>query len=374
MKIVFSCHPTLGGSGIVATELATALARRGHQVHLAACRRPYRLRADAGVVFHKVNIPEYPLFMYPPHDLSLANKLAEIVRQFDIDVIHAHYAIPHAITALLARQIAGVARARVVTTLHGTDITLVGSLVEFYHLTRHAMLQSDGLTAVSNWLAAETVRRFELPAAPEVIHNFVDSERFRPDGRAPYPEAGEPFHLLHASNLRPVKRVADVVRVFAGVQAQLPARLTILGEGPEKGLAQELAAELGLCGKIAFASTADDVPAVMRSAHLNLLLSDHESFGLSALEGMACGTPVAASDSGGLPEVIAEGRTGLLCPVGEVACTVVKAAALLKDRAEWERMSRTAAADARERFGVERVVPRYEALYERVLAGAGRRG
>jgi L-malate glycosyltransferase len=374
MKIVFSCHPTLGGSGIVATELATALAHRGHQVHMAAVKRPYRLRSDAGVIFHKVNIPEYPLFMYPPHDLSLANKLGEIVRQFDIDIIHAHYAIPHAITALLARQIAHSQRARVVTTLHGTDITLVGSLAEFFDLTRYAMLASDGLTAVSNWLAAETVRRFELAAPPEVIHNFVDTDRFRPDGRAPYPAPGEPFHLLHASNLRPVKRVADIVRVFAGVQDQLPARLTILGEGPEKGLAQELVAELGLCEKVTFASTADDVPAVMRSAHLNLLLSDHESFGLSALEGLACGTPVAGSDSGGLPEVIAEGRTGLLCPVGEVACTVVKAVALLKNRTEWEQMSSTAAADVRERFRVERVVPRYEALYERVMAGEGRRG
>jgi N-acetyl-alpha-D-glucosaminyl L-malate synthase BshA len=374
MKIVFSCHPTLGGSGIVATELATALARRGHQVHLAACKRPYRLRNDSGVVFHKVSIPEYPLFMYPPHDLSLANKLAEVVRQFDIDIIHAPYAIPHALTALLARQIAQSRRARVVTTLHGTDITLVGSLAEFYDLTRHAMLESDGLTAVSNWLAAETMRRFELPAAPEVIHNFVDTERFRPEGRAPYPEPGESFHILHASNLRPVKRVADIVRVFAGIQDQLPARLTILGEGPEKGLAQELTAELGLCSKVTFASTADDVPGVMRSAHLNLLLSDHESFGLSALEGLACGTPVAGSDSGGLPEVIDDGRTGQLCPVGEVACTVVKSVALLKNRAEWERMSRAAAIDVRERFRIERVVPRYEALYERVLAGESRRG
>jgi N-acetyl-alpha-D-glucosaminyl L-malate synthase BshA len=373
MKIVFSCHPTMGGSGIVATELATALAHRGHQVHLAAVRRPFRLRDDSGVIFHKVNIPEYPLFMYPPHDLALASKLAEVVRKFDIDIIHAHYAIPHAITALLARQIVLPHRVRVVTTLHGTDITLVGSLAEFYDLTRHAMLQSDGLTAVSDWLAAETVRRFELAAPPEVIHNFVDTARFCPDGRAAYPEPGEPFHLLHASNLRPVKRVADIVRVFAGVEAQLPARLTILGEGPEKGLAQELVAELGLCSKVTFTSTAEDVPAVMRSAHLNLLLSDHESFGLSALEGLACGTPVAGSDSGGLPEVIEEGRTGLLCPVGEVACTVVKSLALLGNRAEWERMSREAAADVRERFRVERVVPRAEALYARVLAGRGRR-
>ncbi len=370
MRIAISCHPTQGGSGIVATELAAALARRGHQVHLAACKRPYRLRADSGVIFHKVNIPEYPLFLYPPHDLSLANKLAEIVREFDVDILHAHYAIPHAITAQLAKQIVQPHRVRVVTTLHGTDITLVGSLAEFYDLTRFAMLHSDGLTAVSRWLAAETVRRFELTEAPEVIHNFVDVQRFTPEGRAAYPREGAPFHLLHASNLRPVKRVADVVRVFAGVQAQLPARLTILGEGPEKGLAQELVSELGLCGKVTFTSTADDVPAVMRSAHLNLMLSDYESFGLSALEGLACGTPVAASASGGLPEVIEEGRTGLLCPVGEVACTVAKAVDLLKNRAAWQAMSADAAAMVRERFPVKLVVPRYEALYERLTAAA----
>lgn len=378
MKIVISCHPTQGGSGIVATELATALAHRGHQVHLAAHARPYRLREDSGVIFHKVTIPRYPLFPYPPHDLSLANRLAGITRRFGIDIIHAHYAIPHAVTALLAREVVRPQRAHVVTTLHGTDITLVGSLEEFYDLARHAMMQSDALTTVSQWLRDETLRRFQLPNEPEVIYNFIDTARFHPEGRSVYPGASEEFHILHASNLRPVKRIADTVRVFHGIRKHLPAHLTILGEGPEKGLARELVAQLGLCGHVTFDSTADDVPAMMRSAHLVLMLSDYESFGLSALEAMACGTPVLASDSGGLPEVIDHDCTGILTPVGDVATAVARGVALLQDRARWDAMSEATAADVRQRFTLQRMLPQYEALYARVLQGerqrASRRG
>jgi L-malate glycosyltransferase len=374
MKIAIACHPTQGGSGIVATELATALARRGHQVHLASMRRPYRLHEDSGVVFHPIRAFEYPLFRYPPEDLSLANKLAQITKEHGIEIIHAHYAIPYAVTALLAREIVAPQRVKIVTTLHGTDITLVGSHAEFFDLTRHAMLASDAVTAVSRWLREETLRRFALQDALrrpiEVIHNFVDTKEFTPAGRAPYPAPGEPFHLVHASNLRPVKRVADVIRVFHNVQRELPARLTILGEGPEKGLAQELVAELGVSDKVDFTSTAVDVAGVLRSAHVNLLLSDYESFGLSALEGMACGTPVAATASGGLPEVITYGSTGLMCPVGDVACSTLGVLALLRDREAWEAMSRNAAADVRARFDLELIVPRYEQLYERLLQEA----
>ena len=373
MKIAISCHPTQGGSGIVATELATALAHRGHLVHLAACTRPYRLREDSGVTFHQIRVPDYPLFRFPPHDLSLANRLAQITKEFEIDIIHAHYAIPHAVTSLLARQIVAPQSVKVVTTLHGTDITLVGSHAEFFDLTRHAMIQSDALTTVSQWLRDETMRRFALEGAlatpPEVIHNFVDTVLFSPDRRTPYPGEGGEFHFLHASNLRPVKRIADIIRVFDGVQKVLPARLTILGEGPQKGLAQELAAELGICQRITFSSTSQDVPAIMRSAHMNLLLSDYESFGLSALEGMACGTPVTASCSGGLPEVIESGESGLLCPVGNTDHAIRAITGLLRDRDQWEAMSRRAAAVVRERFALEKIVPHYEALYARLLKG-----
>jgi N-acetyl-alpha-D-glucosaminyl L-malate synthase BshA len=366
VRIAVACHPVQGGSGIVASELATALAGRGHEVHLAACERPYRLREDSGVVFHAVHVPHYPLFRYPPHDLSLANRLAAVAKASHLHIIHAHYAIPHAVAALLARQIVLPQQVKIVTTLHGTDITLVGSHAEFFDLTRHAMEQSDALTAVSAWLRDETQRRFNLPAPPVVVPNFVDTARFTPEGRAPHPAAGGEFHVLHASNLRPVKRIADVVRVFHLVQKALPARLTILGEGPEQGPARELVSELGLSGRVTFTSTSEDVPAMMRSAHLKMLLSDYESFGLSAIEAMASGTPVVGSNSGGLREVIEDGRTGLLCKVGDVEGTARRAIALLSDRDRWELMSAQAVAAVRSRFGLEAIVPLYEALYERV--------
>ena len=368
MKIAVVCHPTQGGSGIVATELATALAHRGHEVHLAAWTRPYRLAKSSPVIFHEIELFEYPLFRCPPYDYSLANRLAGIIRKHGIDIIHAHYAIPHAIVALLARQVAGTQRAAIVTTLHGTDITLVGSHHEFYDLTRHAMVSSDGLTAVSQWLCDQTMERFALPQKPEVIHNFVDPARFHPRGRAGYPPEGKEFHLIHASNLRPVKRIADVIRVFAEVQKSLPVRLTVLGEGPEKGPAEVLAEQLGIAAKVHFTSTAESIADMMRSAHVNLLLSEYESFGVSALEGMACGTPCAASGAGGLPEVIEDGRTGMLCPVGDIGCTSRRIVALLRDRARWEAMSAATAESAHAHFGLESVVPRYEALYARVAA------
>jgi N-acetyl-alpha-D-glucosaminyl L-malate synthase BshA len=231
------------------------------------------------------------------------------------------------------------------------------------------MQMSDGLTAVSEWLRDQTMERFTLKQPPQVIYNFVDTERFTPDGRTPYPRSGEEFHLIHASNLRPVKRITDVVRVFNLVQKELPARLTILGEGPEKGLACELAGELNICGKVAFTSTAEDVPAMMRSAHLKLLLSEYESFGLSALEAMASGTPVAASRSGGLPEVIEHKVTGLLCKVGDVEPIAGEVVSLLSEQSRWEEMSLAAAEHVRQHFTVEQIVPQYEALYESLISG-----
>jgi len=369
MRIVVSCHPTQGGSGIVATEIAQGLARKGHEIHLASCSRPFRLDEHSGVVFHCVNVPDYPLFRYPPHDLSLANKLAGVVKRFGIEIIHAHYAIPHSVAALLARAIVAPHKVRIVTTLHGTDITLVGSHSDFFDLTRYAMMNSDAVTAVSAWLSRETVRVFSLPRPPRVIHNFVDVQRFDPSSRAPYPEDGQPFHLVHASNLRPVKRVCDVVRVFEQVQRRLPARLTIVGDGPQKGLASEFASELQIGHKVDFVGTVGDMAAVLRSAHLFLLLSDYESFGLSALEAMACGTPVIATNRGGLAEVVEDGRTGLLCPVGDVGRIADEAVALLSDRARWEAMSEAARRRACEKFAAEKILPLYEDLYRHVLSG-----
>jgi N-acetyl-alpha-D-glucosaminyl L-malate synthase BshA len=367
MKIAITCHASQGGSGIVATELAVALAGRGHEVHMVALEQPFRLQKGLPVHFHQVEAPEYPLFRAPPHDLSLANKLAQVVKGYDIDIIHAHYAVPHAVTALLARQIVEPRSVRVVTTLHGTDITLVGSHNAFFDLIRHAIVHSDAVTAVSDWLADETAKRFILEERPEVIPNFVDTDRFHTRDHAPYPEPGGEFRLIHASNLRPVKRVHHIIRVFHGVQKEVPARLMILGDGPDKGTAKELAAQLGICDKVTFNGISCEMPDVLRSSHLYLLLSDYESFGLSALEAMACGTPVAVSAAGGLLEIVNHGETGLLCPVGDDAFAVQEIVKLLRDRAKWRAMADCAAAQARDRFNVNQLITRYEALYERAM-------
>ena len=371
MRIAVSCHPTQGGSGVVATELAHALAGRGHEVHLVACDKPYRYQEDSGVRFHRVNVPDYPLFKYPPHDLCLANKLAGLARDERVDIIHAHYAVPHAVTALLAKQIVQPHPLRIVTTLHGTDITLVGSHSDFFDLIRHAILGSDAVTAVSAWLAAETKARFDLDFAPHVIPNFVDTGRFHAKGRVDYPgEEGE-LVLAHASNLRPVKRIGHTLRVFQGVQKALPSRLIVLGEGPEKGLAIETAAEMGLSDRVHFHGDTRDMPLKLRSAHLYLLLSEYESFGLSALEAMACGTPAVVSDAGGLPEVVTHERDGLLCPPGKPHATARAIVDFVKDPERWARASEAAAHAAATRFTVEQVVPLYENLYERALRNEG---
>ena len=366
MKIAISCHPSQGGSGIAATELAMALAGRDHQVHLVACERPFRLPEETDVIFDQVNVTDYPLFRYPPHDLSLANRLAGITKEHGIEVIHAHYAIPHAVAALLAKDVVGGNKVGIVTTLHGTDITLVGSHRDFYDLTRHAMMNSDAVTTVSAWLRDETLKRFCLETPPEVIPNFVDTRKLNPEGRVPYPDPGEPFHLSHASNMRSVKRVCDIIRVFDLVRKEVPAHLTMLGDGPEKGCAMELVGELDLCDKVSFCGATENLSKLLRRSHMYMLLSDHESFGLSALEAMACGTPVAGTSCGGLPEVVTDGVTGLLCSVGDVEETARRIVRALKDKEGWEKMSTSAAAAAEECFGADRVVALYEDLYERV--------
>jgi N-acetyl-alpha-D-glucosaminyl L-malate synthase BshA len=352
----------------VASELAAALARRGHEVHVVACERPLRLRDVPGLTFHGFEIYDYPLFRFPPHDLCLITKIAEVAERYDIEVIHAHYAIPHALAALVAREMVHPRRPAVVTTLHGTDVTLVGSHPSFFTLTKHAMRRGDGLTAVSAWLKRTTSDVFGTEIVPSVIPNFVDTDRFHPEGRVPYPDGGM-CELVHASNFRPVKRVTDIVRAFHLIRKELPARLTLVGTGPEMGSVRELVAELNLCDAVRFNGLASDLPPLLQRSHLLFLLSDYESFGVSALEAMACGVPVIVSDAGGLPEVVRTGETGYLCRVGDYRCAAENALAVLGDRAAWNRMSAQAAEDARTRFAVERVVPRYEAYYEHVLNG-----
>jgi len=367
MRIAISCHPTTGGSGIVATELAMALARRGHEVHMVSCGRPIRLDEGSGVRWHEVKILDYPLFRFPPHDLCLANKLAEVTAKHRIEVIHAHYAVPHATCAILARDIAG-GGVKVAATLHGTDITLVGNQREFFDLVRHTMNACDGLTAVSEWLKARTIETFRPEVPVRVIPNFVDERRFNAAGRNPLP-AGGPIEIVHASNFRPVKRIFDVIRLFDGIRRKVPARLLLLGDGPELGPAREFVAELGLSDIVIFNGPTAHMAEVLRCGHLFVLISEFESFGLSALEAMACGVPVLGTDAGGLKEVVIPGETGFLFPVGAVEEAAARAAALLADGEAWERMSRTAARRSRETFGTDKVVAEYEEFYQGLLAG-----
>lgn len=370
MKIAISCHPTYGGSGVVATELAMALAERGHDMHVVSCERPFRLKDRDDITFHRVNVSEYPLFKYPPHDLTLANLLAEVAVEHQLDIIHAHYAVPHAVSAMLAREILcdHESDVKVVTTVHGTDITLVGSNRDFYRVCRYAMLRDDGTTAVSQWLADETKKTFNLPDLPEVIPNFVDCDRFTSKKRSDHPDGGR-LTILHASNFRPVKRVFDVVRSFAAIRRTLDAKLVMVGDGPERGAAVELAAELGLADHVAFPGTQVDIEQAYREAHLFLLLSQYESFGLSALEAMACGTPVVVSKAGGLVEVVDDGQSGRLCAVGDTEAVAAAAVEILGDAATWRQFSLAARTRARRRFCKELIIPQYESFYERVLAG-----
>jgi len=317
-----------------------------------------------------VNVSEYPLFKYPPHDLTLANVLADVAVEHKLDIIHAHYAVPHAVSAMLARAVLCdcESQVKVVTTVHGTDITLVGSRRDFYRVCRYAMLQNDGTTAVSHWLAGETKTTFDLPDMPDVIPNFVDCDRFTSKGRADYPDSG-PFTILHASNFRPVKRVFDVIRSFARISERIDARLVMIGEGPDRGSAMELAGELGICNRVTFPGNTQDIQSAYRQAHLFLLLSDYESFGLSALEAMACGTPVVASRAGGLVEVIDDGVTGRLIPVGDIEQIANAACDILGSAGVWRQYSQAGKTHARKNFCKDLIVPHYEDFYERVLGG-----
>ncbi len=373
MQIAMCCHPTQGGSGVVASELAVELGKRGHGVHVVAWNRPFRLAEDApGVYFHRVEMMDYPLFKYPPFEFALTNRLVNLVTEFGVEVIHAHYAIPHAIAALMARCIVEEKHTvKVVTTLHGTDITLVGSHRDFFEVTRHAMNRSDAVTAVSQWLAHRTVETFSLERPPSVIPNFVCTDRFNPEGRASYPARGEPFVLFHASNMRPVKRVTSIIRIFALVRRELNARLLLCGDGPERGMAEELTAQLGIEEDVRFLKPVPALAELYKKAHLYVLFSKYESFGLSALEAMACGTPVAGTKSGGLVEVVEDGTSGLLLEPLQEEEAARRIVSLLSDGKAWERMSREASRSAAERFSAERILPLYESLYRKVTEKGG---
>ncbi len=376
MKIGITCYPTYGGSGAVATELGIALAERGHEIHFVSYDQPFRLGGfRERVYFHEVEMEDYPLFEHPPYELALAVALHDAARSHELDVVHMHYAIPHAASAYLARQmLEGRRPLKIVTTLHGTDITLVGLHPSFHEITRFSILHSDGLTAVSGYLRDETVRDFAVPADRiEVIPNFIDVEAWRPGlepcHRATLAPGGEKI-VMHVSNFRSVKRVTDVVDTFAKIVSGVPARLVMVGDGPDRPRAERRATELGIRDEVVFLGKHQSVQELVACADLFLLPSETESFGLAALEAMACGVPVVASRTGGLPEVVDDGETGFLHDVGDVDAMAATGLRLLTDEALHARTAEAARRAAVDRFSAESIVPRYEALYRRILAAS----
>jgi L-malate glycosyltransferase len=376
MRIAIACYPTFGGSGVVASELALAMADRGDEVHVLSYALPPRIAAEGpehGVVFHEVKVPPYPLFEYPPYSLALASKMVEVSRSRHLDLLHVHYAVPNAVSAILARQILGERSLPVVTTLHGTDITLVGNDPSYLETTRFGVLQSDAVTAVSCSLRERTLEQLDIEREIEVIPNFVDAQRtLRPTVvERPLAPHGERL-LVHVSNFRPVKRLPDVVEVFRRVRDQVPCRLVLVGDGPERAATAARIEAAGLSSVTTSLGTLDRVEPVLWQSDLLLLPSEEESFGLAALEALACEVPVIATRVGGLPEVVPDGEVGLLYEVGDTAGMAAGALGLLRDEPARRRMAEAGRRWATTRFDRDEIVERYRALYRATLARAGR--
>lgn len=363
LKIGIACYPTYGGSGILATELGIALAERGHEVHVFSYAEPPRLQGVTLVHFHLVQVAAYPLFRYPPYDLALTSKMLELMRSRDLDIIHAHYAIPHAMCAYLAKQMCPESHTRIVTTLHGTDITVVGSDESYRDVTRFAIEQSDAVLAVSRFLADETRRLFATDKPIHVAYNFVDTDRFVPVERS---GLALPT-LVHVSNFRSVKRPADVIKAFAILRKTLPAHLVLAGEGPELGPCLALARELGLSADVSALGARLDVERVLADCHVLLQPSGSEAFGLAALEAMSCGVPVVGYRVGGLPEVVDDGVSGFLVPFGDVERLAARSIELLTDEPRRLRFGAAARAKAVSAFTVDSSVDLHERIYRQCL-------
>jgi N-acetyl-alpha-D-glucosaminyl L-malate synthase BshA len=369
MKIGITCYPTFGGSGVVATELGLALAKRGDDVHFISYAMPSRLNLlHERIHFHEVNVTPYPLFdPYPPYTLALATKMAEVAAYEKLEVLHVHYAIPHAISAYLAKQILH-SKLKVITTLHGTDITLVGRDESYLPITRFGIEESDGVTAVSEWLKQETANHFQTDKHIDVIPNFVDPSRFRRDSAVCNMFASPGDRLVcHVSNFRPVKRVMDVVETFEKIVARVPSRLLMIGDGPERSRAEAYARAHHLRDRVFFLGNVTNLEEVLGACDLFLLPSESESFGMAALEAMASEVPVIATRTGGLPEVVTEGDTGYLLPVGDVAGMAERGIEILSNDDLRRNMGRRGRELAVEKFDEEKIVPRYRELYERVI-------
>lgn len=375
MKIGIVCYPTYGGSGVLATELGLGLARKGHSVHFITYRQPARLmHFQENVFYHEVSNADYPLFEYPPYDTALTSKLVDVVNFENLDLLHVHYAIPHATVAYLAKKIL-LTKGRYVptiTTLHGTDITLVGSNPAFAPVVEFSINKSDGVTAVSQSLKDQTLASFNIENEIRVIYNFIDFQRFKKSNKDHFKKAiapkGEKI-LVHTSNFRKVKRVEDVVCIFQKVVKQVPSKLLMIGDGPERHHLEELCRKSGLSEDVRFLGKQDAIEELLAIADLFLIPSENESFGLAALEAMACEVPVISSNTGGLPEVNIHGQTGFLSKVGDVEDMAAHAIRLLTDE-ELLRQFRANALEQARRFDLEKILPQYEAYYEQILASS----
>lgn len=372
MNIGITCYPTYGGSGIVATELGMELALRGHYVHFITYANPIRLDPDIPrICYHEVEVSDYPLFQYPPYCLALASRMAEVAETYSLDLLHVHYAIPHSIAALLAQQmLAPKRRLPFVTTLHGTDITLVGVDRSYFPITKFSIEQSDGVTSISENLRGQTVEVFGIARPIQVIHNFVNCDLYHSNDSkaeaAQFAPAGEKL-LIHLSNFRPVKRVLDCIRILAEVRKNVPAHLLMVGDGPDRGPAEHLARQLGVSGHVSFLGKQNHVERLIPLAHALLMPSEMESFGLVALEAMACSVVPVATRVGGVPELITDQVDGFLEAVGDIPAMAARVTALLTDADLHYRMSKAGRWAAAERFCSEKIIPVYEKHYKDVI-------
>jgi L-malate glycosyltransferase len=372
MRIGITGYPTYGGSGVVATELGQELAARGHDVHFITSAPPIRMNAsDPHIHFHQAEVVSYPLFDHSPYTLSLAVKMLEVFEQEKLDLLHVHYAIPHSVSALLARQMYAPRRLPFITTLHGTDITLVGNNHNFLPITRYSIEQSDGVTSISNYLLKQTVEQFDIKRPIEVIPNFVNCDLYcrkaDKELRETWAPNGEPI-LMHLSNFRPVKRILDAVEIFALVRQKMPAKLVMIGDGPDREAAEQLALDRNIQNDVLFLGKQNDVHTKLSQADLFLLPSELESFGLAALEAMACEVPVIATNVGGLPEVIQNGVDGYLVEPGDIKLAAKYAIELLSREDRGRSMGQLARINAKKNYCANDVIPMYERYYESVLA------
>jgi len=372
MNIGITCYPTYGGSGVIATELGKELALRGHQVHIISYALPFKLSQYVeNIFFHEVETSNYPLFEFPLYSLTLASKMIEVAEFENLDLLHVHYAIPHATSAFLAKQIINGKRdLKVVTTLHGTDITLVGLEPSFLPLVKFSIDQSDGVTAVSRFLKEKTITNYSSNTEIEVIPNFVDTEKFKPSAKSEFRDRIAPNGekvLVHTSNFRVVKRVTDVIRIFEKVHKIIPSKLMLVGDGPDRSECERLCRQLDICENVKFLGKQEGLVEILTSSDVFLIPSQSESFGLAALEAMAAGLPVVSSSVGGLPELVKHNETGFIAEIGDIDRMAKYVIDLLTNERKYERFSQNARKRAVEEFDISKIVPIYESFYNKVL-------